>query len=127
MCCVLFAGSRHQHILVDQLDAKTAKVDKLVAKDFEVNGGGRFHVETTNADLAYYMKLKEADKYDDLEEGDIVGFYEDEESGETYIQRLRSNNIHNALHAGVISRSHWLAGHKPLNSGAYKYFKYLFS
>jgi hypothetical protein len=26
----------------------------------------------------------------------FVGFYKDEESGETYIQRLRSNNIHNA-------------------------------
>ena len=55
-----------------------------------------FHVETTKADLAYHMKLNEAEKYDDLEGGDIVGFYEDEESGETYIQRLRSNNIHNA-------------------------------
>lgn len=83
-------------------------------------------METTKADLAYYMKLKEADKYDDLEEGDIVGFYEDEESGETYIQRLRSNNIHNALHAGVVSRSHWLAGHKPLNLGTYKYFNAYF-
>ena len=76
MLC-FFAGSRHQQNLVNQLDAKTAKVGKLVTKDFEANTGGRFHVETTNADLAYYMKLKEADKYDDFEEGDIVGFYED--------------------------------------------------
>ena len=125
MLC-FFAGSRHQQNLVNQLDAKTAKVGKLVTKDFEANTGGRFHVETTNADLAYYMKLKDADKYDDFEEGDILGFYEDKESGETYIQSLRSNNIHNALHAGVVSCSHWLAGHKPLNSGAHKYFKYLF-
>ena len=117
---------RQRQILVEQLDAKTAKVEKLAVKDFAVNAGGKFHVETSNADLAYYMKLKEADQYDDLEEGDIVGFYEDEESGETYIQRLRSNNIHNALHAGVISRSHWLAGHKPLAAGTYTYFKFLF-
>ena len=83
-------------------------------------------METTNADLAYYMKLIEADKYDDFEEGDILGFYEDKESGETYIQRLRSNNIHDVLHAGVVSCSHWLAGHKPLNSGAYELLKCLF-
>ena len=84
-----FAGSRHQQNLVNQLDAKTAKVGKLVAKDFEANTGGIFYLETTNADLAYHMKLK---VQHDLEEGDIVGFYEDEESGETYIQRLRSDN-----------------------------------
>ena len=98
------------------LVAKTAKVENLVAKGFVVNGG-KFRVETSNADLAYHMLLKEPERYDDLEEGDIVGFYENEESGETYIQRLRSNNIHNALHAGVVSRSHWLAGHKPLDPG----------
>ena len=123
---ITIPASRQRQILVEQLDAKTAKVEKLVVKDFAVNAGGKFHVETSNADLAYYMKLKEADQYDDLEEGDIVGFYEDEESGETYIQRLRSNNIHNALHAGVISRSHWLAGHKPLAAGTYTYLKFLF-
>jgi hypothetical protein len=101
------------------LDAKTAKVENLVAKGLTVNSG-LFHVETSNADLAYHMLLKEPERYDDLEEGDIVGFYKDEESGETYIQRLRSNNIHNALHAGVVSRSHWLAGNKPLNAGRIK-------
>lgn len=123
---ITLPASRQRQILVEQLDAKTAKVEKLVVKDFAVNAGGKFHVETSNADLAYYMKLKEADQYDDLQEGDIVGFYEDEESGETYIQQLRSNNIHNALHAGVISRSHWLAGHKPLAAGTYTYLKFLF-
>ena len=107
-------GVRHPQILVDMLDAKTAKVDNLVAKGLTVNGG-MFRVETSNADLAYHMLLKEPEKYGDLQEGDIVGFYEDVDTGETYIQRLRSNNIHNALHAGVVSRSHWLAGHKPID------------
>ena len=110
------AVGRHPQILVDMLDARTAKVDHLVAKGLSVTGG-HFRVETSNADLAYHMLLKEPEKYGDLQEGDIVGFYEDEESGETYIQRLRSNNIQNALHAGVVSRSHWLAGHKPVNEG----------
>ena len=112
-----FAAARQKHILVDILDAKTARIDKLVAKNANINvdSGGTFHVETTQADFAYYLALK--DKYEDLEEGDIMGFYKDEESGETYIQRLRSNNVHNALHAGVVSRSHWLAGHKPLDPG----------
>ncbi len=116
-CLLYVAVISHKQILVDLLDAKTANVEKLVAKNFSVNAKGSFHVETTKADLAYHLTLKEPDKYCDLEEGDIVGFYKDEESGETYIQRLRSNNVHTALHAGVVSRSHWLAGHKPLNSG----------
>ena len=116
-CLLYVAVISHKQILVDLLDAKTANIDNLVAKNFSVNAAGSFHVETTKADLAYHLTLKEPDKYHDLEEGDIVGFYKDEESGETYIQRLRSNNIHTALHAGVVSRSHWLAGHKPLNSG----------
>lgn len=100
--------------MVDLLDAKTANVDQLAAKDLHVNGN--FNVQTAKADLAYHLTLKDPDNYNDLEEGDIVGFYKDE-SGETYIQRLRSNNAHNAIHAGVISRSHWLAGHKPANPG----------
>ncbi|XP_028410770.1 uncharacterized protein LOC114533451 [Dendronephthya gigantea] len=102
----------YRQILVDTLDAKTANVDKVVAKDVRVNGN--FNVETGRADLAYHLTLRDPDNYDDLKEGDIVGFYKSE-SGETYIQRLRSDNVHNALHAGVISRSHWLAGHKPAN------------
>jgi hypothetical protein len=114
---IYVSAARHPQILVELLDAKTANVDKLVAKDLQINAGGTFHVETTKADLAYHLTLKEPAEYHDLEEGDIVGFYKDEESGETYIQRLRSNNVHNALHAGVVSRSHWLAGHKPINSG----------
>ncbi|CAB3990428.1 Hypothetical predicted protein [Paramuricea clavata] len=108
-----FDDGRQQKILVDMLDAKTAEVDKVVVKNLQVNG--ILNVNTTGADLAYHLTLKEPEKYGDLQEGDIVGFYKDEESGETYIQRLRSNNIHNALHTGVVSRSHWLAGHKPLN------------
>ncbi|CAB3991426.1 Hypothetical predicted protein [Paramuricea clavata] len=108
-----FEDERQQKILVDLLDAKTAMVDKVVVKDLEVQG--TCSINTTRADLAYHLTLKEPEKYGDLEEGDIVGFYKDDESGETYIQRLRSNNIDHALHAGVVSRSHWLAGHKPLN------------
>ena len=90
-------------------------MEKLVAKDVSIEGSFKF--DTTRADLAYHLTLKDPEQYHDLEEGDIVGFYKDEESGETYIKRLRSDNIHNALHAGVVSRSHWLAGHKPLNPG----------
>ena len=97
------------------LDAKTAEVDKVVVKNLQVNG--ILNVNTTRADLSYQLTLKEPEKYGDLQEGYIVGFYKDEESGETYIQRLRSNNVHNVLHTGVVSRSHWRAGHKPLNPG----------
>ncbi|XP_028414401.1 uncharacterized protein LOC114537548 isoform X2 [Dendronephthya gigantea] len=104
---------RHEQILVDVLDAKTANVEKLVAKN--VHFGGRLNVETEQADLAYHLTLKDPDQFvDDLDEGDIVGFFNDE-SGETYIEPLRHGNIHNAIHAGVVSRSHWLAGHKPQN------------
>jgi hypothetical protein len=97
------------------LDAKTAEVDKVVVKNLQVNG--ILNVNTTRADLSYQLTWKEPEKYGDLQEGDIVGFYKDEESGATYIQRLRSNNVHNVLHTGVVSRSHWLAGHQPLNPG----------
>ena len=93
-------------------------VDKVVVKDLEVQG--TCSINTTRADLAYHdyhLTLKKHEKYGDLQDGDIFGFYKDEESGEIYIQRLRSNNIHHALHAGAVSRSHWLAGHKPLNPG----------
>ena len=115
MISLIYVAERQRKILVDLLDAKTATVDKVVVKDLEVQG--TCSINTTRADLAYHLTLKEPEKYGDLQEGDIVGFYKDEESGETYIQRLRSNNIHHALHAGVVSRSHWLAGHRPLNPG----------
>ncbi len=86
-CLISVAVVKHQHdIAVELLDAKTANVDKPVVKKF-ANVGGTFHVETaTKGDLAYHFTLKEPIKYDDLEEGDIVGFYKDEESGETIIQ-----------------------------------------
>lgn len=108
---------RHEQILVDILDAKTANVGKLVAKN--VRFGGKFNVETEQADLAYHLILKDPDQFvNDLDEGDIVGLFNDE-SGETYIQPLRDDNIRNAIHAGVVSRSHWLAGHKPQDPGKY--------
>ena len=96
---------------MDTLNARTAVIDKLVAHNLLV--------ETQRADLAYHLSLKEPDKYGDMEEGDIVGFYKDAKSGETYIEPLRGDNIHDALHAGVVSRSYWLAGHKPANAGLF--------
>lgn len=101
---------RHKKILVDMLDAKTAHITNLV---LAAEGPKRARIQTSNADIAYHLRIKDPKLYGELEEGDIVGFYVDEESGESYIQRLRSDNIHNAVHAGVVSRSYWLEGNKP--------------
>lgn len=94
---------------METLEAKTAFIKDLVAHDV--------HFETAKADIAYHLKIKDPDICEELEEGDIVGFYGDEESGETYIQPLRSGNIYNAVHAGVVSRSHWMEGNKSHGEG----------
>lgn len=106
----ILSAIRHKKILVDVLEAKTAYIEDLIISEDT-------HIQTSKADIAYHLKIKDQELCAELEEGDIVGFYRDDESGETYIQQLRSNNIHTALHAGVISRSHWMEGNKPRDKG----------
>ena len=78
-----------------------------------------FHVETTKADLAYHMKLNEAEKYDDLEGGDIVAFYEDEESGESSYVLLEQRDFHELRgpHAEDYHQIHELRGSRGSGEG----------
>jgi hypothetical protein len=73
-------------------------------------------ISTSNADIAYHLKL-EGPYYrnHNLEEGDIVGFFESKTTGETEISLLTPNNTDKARMAGVISRSAYLHGNVPEN------------
>lgn len=92
-------------LIVDTLKARTANIKDLVAENLRI--------ETNNADIAYHLRIEDPQKCARLEEGDIVGFYTDPNDGSTFIEPLKGGGIGNAVHAGVISRSHYIAGHKP--------------
>ena len=90
---------------MDSLNAKTAIIEDLVANNVRI--------EAKRADIAYHLRIEDPEICAELEEGDIVGFYTNENDGGTYIKPLRSEDIESAVHAGVVSRSHYLAANKP--------------
>lgn len=66
------------------------------------------------ADIAYhYLKLNDPNNSEEFEEGDVVGFFEHEDTDNTYIKRLTVENKDKVVHAGVISRSAFLEGNRP--------------
>lgn len=91
---------------MDNLKAQTAVIGSLVVES----------IGTPNADIAYHLKVEDPEKCAGLEEGDVVGFYTDPNDGTTFIKPLEGGDIKNAVHAGVISRSHYIAGHKPMDN-----------
>jgi len=81
------------------LSANTASIDTLEA-----------HViKTRRRDIGYHIPLKDYSQKGELDEGDVVGFFEDEYE-KTVIERLSKENYDRAKLAGVITRSYYVAG-----------------
>ena len=66
------------------------------------------------ADIGYHFKLKDPDVCGDFDEGDVVGFYKDD-NGTASIQLLDNKNGKEAFMAGVISRSAYLEATPPMD------------
>ena len=81
------------------ISANTASIDTLEA-----------HViKTRRRDIGYHIPLKDYSQKGELDEGDVVGFFEDEYE-KTAIERLSKENYDRAKLAGVITRSYYVAG-----------------
>ncbi|XP_031553759.1 uncharacterized protein LOC116290795 [Actinia tenebrosa] len=93
-------------ILTDYLEAQRAQIQHLKVQKM---------ISSPNADIAYHLKL-EGPYYrnHNLEEGDVMGFFQNKTTGETEISRLTPSNAREARMAGVISRSAYLHGNVPV-------------
>ena len=101
------ASAEFQNLRVlDHLEAKRAHIEHL---SFVVSNAG-----AKKADIGYHFKLKDPDLCEDFDEGDVVGFYKDD-NGTVCIQLLDSKNGKEAFMAGVISRSAYLEATPPMN------------
>lgn len=85
--------------MIEHLEAKRANIEHL---SFVASSPG-----DRKADIGYHFKLKDPGVCDDFEEGQVVGFFEDED-GKTSIQLLSNSNGKKAFMAGVITRSAYL-------------------
>jgi hypothetical protein len=100
-----FSGSSvFPEVITDHLEAATANI-----KHLKVN----HPIQTPRGDVAYHFKLKDCPKNIQLEEGDLIGFFENPHDGKSEIRRLTCDNARFAKLAGVISRSAWLEGKTP--------------
>lgn len=95
-------------VITDSLTARTARIEDLVFGSMSTDGS----MSTRNADIAYHLKIKDEDLEAELQEGDVVGFFTDDHDEGTYVKLLHANDIENAIHAGVVSRSHYIAANK---------------
>ncbi|XP_020603148.1 uncharacterized protein LOC110042140 isoform X2 [Orbicella faveolata] len=101
------ASAEFQNLrVVEHLEAKRAHIEHL---SFVVSSAG-----ANKADIGYHFKLKDPDVCEDFEEGDIVGFYKDD-NGTASIQLLDNKNGKEAFMAGVISRSAYLEATPPMD------------
>ena len=91
-------------VITDHLEATTANIKQL-----KVN----HPIQTPRGDIAYHFKLKDCPKNMQLQEGDLIGFFENPHDGKSEIRKLTCDNAHFAKLAGVISRSAWLEGKTP--------------
>ncbi|XP_074634153.1 uncharacterized protein LOC141892713 [Acropora palmata] len=85
--------------VIEHLEAKQAHIEHL---SFVSSSPG-----DRKADIGYHFKLKDPGVCDDFEEGQVVGFFEDED-GKTSIELLNNSNGKKAFMAGVITRSAYL-------------------
>lgn len=92
--------------MIEHLEAKRAHIEHL---SFVVSSAG-----DKKADIGYHFKLKDTSVYDDYEEGDVVGFFKDED-GSSSMQLLNNKNGKEAFMAGVISRSAYLEATPPMD------------
>ncbi|XP_028411316.1 uncharacterized protein LOC114533890 [Dendronephthya gigantea] len=95
------------NVITNSLTARTAKIDDLVFGS----------AASSNADIAYHLKLKDDELGAELQEGDVVGFFTDDDCGETYVKLLSSKDCDTAVHAGVVSRSYYLSANKTPEDG----------
>ena len=86
----------------DNLQARNALVGTLEAQV----------IRTQNRDIGYHIPLKDLSQKGELNEGDVVGFFEDDYE-KTVIERLSKENYHRAKLAGVITRSFYVEGLCP--------------
>ena len=97
---VILGSAEFQHLhVIEHLEAKRAHIDHL---SFRVSSP-----DDRKADIGYHFKLKNPDVCDDFEEGQVVGFFKDED-GTSSIQLLDNKNGKEAFMAGVITRSAYL-------------------
>ena len=94
-------------VITDSLIARTARIGDLVFGSA---------MSTPHADIAYHLKIKDDEIEKELEEGDIVGFFTDDDDG-TYVKLLKSEDVDKAVHAGVVSRSYYIAGNRVPEHG----------
>ena len=95
-------------MVTDHLQARSAIIDNLrVTKP----------VLTQRGDIAYHFKLKKHQTDAELEEGDVIGFFENAD-GKTHIEKLTHFNANRARMAGVISRSAYLEAKAPLEDSS---------
>lgn len=87
------------------MEAKRADIDHLSYVVAQPRVG--------QADIGYHFQLTDLAACDEYEEGDIVGFFKDEE-GQASIGLLDNTNAKESFMAGVISRSAYLEA-KPTN------------
>ena len=83
--------------------------DNLLANNAQIGMLSANVIQTNNRDIGYHIPLNNFSQKGELKEGDIVGFFEDENS-KTRIEKLNQNNYHRAKLAGVITRSFYLEG-----------------
>ena len=96
LCILLCTGN------FNNLQAKNALVGTL---DAQV-------IRTQNRDIGYHIPLKDLSQKGELNEGDVVGFFEDDYE-KSVIERLSKENYHRAKLAGVITRSFYVEGLCP--------------
>ena len=70
-------------------------------------------IVTQRGDIAYHFKLNKEEHDLPLEEGDIVGFFDDPD-GKSHIEKLTHFNTSKAKMAGVITRSAYLEAKAPV-------------
>lgn len=83
----------------DHLRANLADVGELRAHTIKASKG----------DIGYHIRLRDLSQKGQLDEGDVVGFFEDE-NHKTVIERYSKENYSRAKLAGVITRSYYLEG-----------------
>ena len=102
-------------VITDHLEATTANIKQL-----KVNQP----IQTSRGDVAYHFKLQGCPKNVELQEGDLIGFFESSSDGKSEIRLLTRDNARYAKLAGVISRSAWLEGKTPHDDDKGKLLRY---
>ena len=98
------------------IEADSGEFNRLVVKE-------KFIPPERTSDIAYHFRLHNPNNQENVVEGDVVGFFEHSEGGETYIKRLTPENKDKIVHAGVISRSAYLEANRFNDQGKKHYKK----